>query len=89
MAQVFASYAQDVEEGMTYPDLVNLYVPGLDDPNAVDGLGVTTPWGAGATVRASESESGYSAVGNSLVDTVFPLSGGNAITYEIFGLVGS
>lgn len=52
MSEVFATSGEssDITAGPA-PQLQGLFIPGIDNPLAVDGFGIVTPWGGGGTTR--------------------------------------
>lgn len=87
MAEVYQTSGQLSDDGTNYPDLTGIYVPSVDDPQAVDGLGVTLPWGGGPTARKTGEAGGYTVVGSGFAETA-PSISGDTITYDIEGIVG-
>lgn len=51
MSELFANSGQPSSAALSAPSLMGLFVPGIDNPNMVDGLGLYTPWGGGGTYR--------------------------------------
>lgn len=87
MAQVFATPGSSPNDGIVYPDLTGRYIPVLDAP-AVDGLGLTNPWGAGSMAAMTGQSVGGSVVGNEVSTPSLTAVSGSALSYNVEGLVG-
>lgn len=87
MAQVFATPGSSPNDGIVYPDLTGRYIPVLDAP-AVDGLGLTNPWGAGSMAAMTGQSAGGSVVGNDVAPSALTSISGSALSYNVEGLVG-
>lgn len=72
------------------PALQGLFVPGIDNPLALDGLGIVTPWGGGSTTRKYRDYGIPSDISrqttqlNDLASSLIPAEGGGIS----FGLEG-
>lgn len=91
MADVFTTSGVKSENVVApTPRLQGLFVPGIDNPLALDGLGIVTPWGGGGTAR-KYADYGYSADQNTqlsdLASSLIPAEGAE-ITYNWEGLIG-
>lgn len=92
MPEFFGDSGQLSDVGVSSPNLDGIYLPGIDAPDASDGLGVVIPWGSGSTTRTYTDygpSSGSSSSNTQLSDLAsYMSSGGNEITYNLEGLVG-
>ncbi len=72
------------------PILRGLFVPGIDNPLAVDGFGIVTPWGGGSTTRRygdygiSTEISRQSTQLQDLASSLIP-AGGGEVSYGLEG----
>lgn len=94
MAEIFSTSGEKSENVVApTPLLQGLFVPGIDNPLAVDGFGIVTPWGGGGTVRKyndygiSGDISRQSTQLNDLASSLIPAEGGG-ISYSLEGLQG-
>lgn len=96
MAEVFTTSGEDSNNvTVPRPILQGLLIPGIDDPQAVDGFGIVTPWGGGSTTRRygdygiSQDISSQQTQLNDLSSAFIPAEGrGIGTTYNFEGLVG-
>ena len=88
MSELFVNSGEnsDITSGPT-PQLQGLFLPGMDNPLAVDGLGIVTPWGGGGTAR-EYTEYGYAPEQNTqlndLASSLIP-AGGGGLSYGLQG----
>ena len=94
MSELFSSSGIKDENLVTpTPQLQGLFLPGIDNPQAVDGFGIVTPWGGGSGTRKyndygiSSDISNQSTQLHDLASSLTPAEGGG-ITYSFEGLVG-
>jgi len=89
MGVVFADTGQSSDVGLGSPTLQGIYLPGIDNPDLADGLGIYTPWGGGSTARKygdygpSEGDTQLRDLNNGLFS-----SAGQGVSYNIEGLTG-
>ncbi|KKM21892.1 hypothetical protein LCGC14_1630900, partial [marine sediment metagenome] len=88
MSEIFVNSGEDSKNFSTpTPRLQGLFLPSMDNPLAVDGLGIVTPWGGGGTAR-KYTEYGYvpeqNIQLNDLASSLIPAEGGGFS----FGLEG-
>lgn len=88
MAEIFTTSGEKSENVVApTPKLQGLFVPGIDNPLALDGFGIVTPWGGGSTARRY-ADYGYSPDQNTqlgdLASSLIPAEGGGIS----FGLEG-
>jgi len=94
MAEIFTTSGEDSDNTVVpRPVLQNLFIPGIDNPLAIDGFGIVTPWGGGSTTRKysdygiSSDISNQSTQLNDLSSSFISAGVGN-ISYDLEGLVG-
>uniref|UniRef100_A0A6M3JA65 Putative tail fiber protein n=1 Tax=viral metagenome TaxID=1070528 RepID=A0A6M3JA65_9ZZZZ len=93
MAEVFTISGENAENvSVPTPQLQGMFVPGIDNAMAIDGLGIVTPWGGGGTARRY-GDYGYSAEVSRQSTQLNDLAGGfipgaAGITYNLEGLIG-
>jgi len=92
MAEFFSPSGESSDVAISAPTLSGVLVPGIDNPNMADGLGIVTPWGSGGTVR-KYGDYGPSASGSSSDTQLRDLSSvgfsaGAGVTYNLEGLLG-
>jgi len=63
MSELFSSSGQSTDVSVAIPNLQNSFIPGLDNPNMADGLGIVYPLGGAGSAR-KYSEYGISAEGS-------------------------
>ena len=91
MSEIFVNSGEnsDITAGPP-PQLQGLFVPGIDNPLAIDGFGIVTPWGGGGTARKyidygiSDRISSESTQLRDLASSLIPAEGGGIS----FGLEG-
>lgn len=95
MPEIFSTSGEKSENVVVpTPRLQGLFVPGIDNPLAVDGFGIVTPWGGGGTARKytdygiSDDISRQSTQLGDLASSLIPAEGAG-ISYNWEGLVGS
>ena len=91
MSEIFVNSGENSNNFQTpTPRLQGLFLPGIDNPLAVDGLGIVTPWGGGGTAR-KYTDYGYAPEQTTqlsdLASSLIPAEGGG-ISYNLEGLVG-
>lgn len=94
MSEVFTSSGEssDITAGPP-PNLQGLFIPGIDNPEFVDGFGIVTPWGGGNTARRygdygiSTEISRQSTQLGDLASSLIPAEGGG-ISYGLEGPQG-
>ena len=94
MSEVFTTSGEssDITAGPA-PQLQGLFIPGIDNSQAVDGFGIVTPWGGGSTVRRygdygiSTEISRQSTQLGDLASSFIPVEGGG-ISLSLEGLIG-
>ena len=75
------------------PQLQGLFLPGIDNPQTIDGFGIVTPWGGGSGTRRyndygiSPSVSNQSTQLYDLANSLVPAEGGG-VSYNFEGLIG-
>jgi len=92
MPELFGVSGESEDLGISSPNLTGDFIAGIDQPQSGDGLGITIPWGGGATARTYQ-EYGPSTIasGNDrLLSDIsnYSLSGGTNLTYNLEGLIG-
>lgn len=92
MAELFVNSGQSENVGIAAPALRGNYIAGIDIPNMQNGLGLTTPWGSGNTLRTyqvGDSVSEFSAEATQLRDlsNIFA-SQSDPVSYDIGGFTG-
>lgn len=96
MAEIFTTSGEDSNNvTVPRPILQGLLIPSIDDPQAVDGFGIVTPWGGGSTTRKygdygiSQEISSQQTQLNDLSNAFIPAEGqGFGAVYNIEGLIG-
>jgi hypothetical protein len=85
MADIFTQSGSLTNVGTPAPILQGVYIPSIDNPDALDGFGLVTPWGAGKTARRVEyGLQGTADPSRRLMD-LWPADN---ITYKFAGLDG-
>jgi len=90
MAEFFSPSGDSSNVAVPPPDLPSMFVPGMDNPNMDDGLGIVIPWGSGGTVR-KYADYGPSVAGTQNDTLLRGLSLGELgtrATYNFEGLLG-
>jgi hypothetical protein len=92
MAELFGQSGSMEDLAVAPPQMLDLFVPGIDNPAMIDGLGIVTPWGSGTTLRKSDvyGPSSSSDANSTLLNDLSSTSarGGGNISYNFEGLVG-
>lgn len=92
MAEFFSESGQSEDVAVNAPALQGIFIPGIDNPQQSDGLGITTGWGSGATERRYQDYGPSPAEGASdtqlrdLSDSLINPAG--EVAYNLEGLVG-
>ena len=91
MSEIFVNSGENSNNFSTpTPRLQGLFLPGMDNPLAVDGLGIVTPWGGGGMAR-EYTEYGYAPEQNTqlndLASSLIP-AGGGGISFGLEGIPG-
>jgi len=92
MAEFFSPSGESSDVAISAPTLSGIFVPGIDNPNMADGLGIVVPWGSGRTVR-KYGDYGPTSAGSSNDTQLRDLSSvgfsaGAGVTYNLEGLLG-
>jgi uncharacterized protein (DUF736 family) len=91
VGDVFSSSGEKTDSVVVpTPRLQGLFLPGIDNPDAIDGFGTVVPWGGGNTARRY-ADYGVSIDRDTqlrdLTNTFLP-AGGIETTYNFEGLIG-
>ena len=92
MSEFFSPSGESSDVAISAPTLSGVFVPGIDNPNMADGLGIVVPWGSGGTVR-KYGDYGPTIAGSSNDTQLRDLSSigfsaGAGVTYNLEGLLG-
>ena len=91
MSNVFVSSGENSDNAVApTPQLQGLFIPGIDNSQFIDGLGIVTPWGGGSTSRRygdygiSTEISRQNTQLNDIASSLIPAGG----TYNFEGVIG-